>query len=89
MKGILSVVGKDKIGIIAKFCLFLSEQNINILDISQTVVSNYFNMMMIVDLSSKIDEFEKIQNNIQNIAKELNVEAKLQREDIFENIYKI
>ena len=53
MKGIITVVGKDKVGIIAKVCTFLSEENINILDISQTIVQGYFNMMMIVDITAK------------------------------------
>ena len=51
-KAVITVVGKDSVGIIAKTCTYLSENNVNILDISQTIVHGYFNMMMIVDLSA-------------------------------------
>ena len=51
-KSIITVVGKDTIGIIAKVCTYLAENNVNILDISQTIVQEYFNMMMIVDMSA-------------------------------------
>ena len=51
-KAVITVVGKDSVGIIAKTCTYLSENNVNILDISQTIVQGYFNMMMIVDLSA-------------------------------------
>ena len=58
MKGIITVLGKDRVGIIAKVCEFLSKKNINILDISQTIVNGYFNMMMIVDMSNATDSME-------------------------------
>lgn len=50
-KTIITVVGKDTVGIIAKVCTYLSENGVNVLDISQTIVSGYFNMMMIVDMT--------------------------------------
>ena len=56
-KTIITVVGKDTVGIIAKVCTYLAESGINILDISQTIVSGYFNMMMIVDMSKTAKEF--------------------------------
>ena len=59
-KGIITVVGKDQVGIIAKVCTFLAEKQINILDISQTIIQGYFNMMMIVELTSVIDEFGSV-----------------------------
>ena len=52
-KTIITVVGKDTVGIIAKVCTYLSEQHINVLDISQTIIDGFFNMMMIVDLNSR------------------------------------
>lgn len=63
-KSIITVVGKDTVGIIAKVCTYLAENNINILDISQTIVQDYFNMMMIVDAN-------KADKKIGNIADEL------------------
>ena len=59
-KGIITVVGKDQVGIIAKVCSFLAEKQVNILDISQTIIQGYFNMMMIVELSSITEEFGTI-----------------------------
>ena len=59
-KAVITVVGKDSVGIIAKTCTYLSENNVNILDISQTIVQGYFNMMMIVDLSATKTGFSEI-----------------------------
>ena len=61
-KAVITVVGKDSVGIIAKTCTYLSENNVNILDISQTIVQGYFNMMMIVDLSAAKTGFSEIEN---------------------------
>ena len=57
-KSIITVVGKDTVGIIARVCAYLADNNINILDISQTIVQGYFNMMMIVEISEKIGTYE-------------------------------
>ncbi len=89
MKGIITVVGKDKVGIIASVCTFLREENINILDISQTIVQDYFNMMMIVDLSAANEDFMAIVDKIQDLAKEIGVDIKLQNQDIFDNMHRI
>ena len=61
-KAVITVVGKDSVGIIAKTCTYLSENNVNILDISQTIVQGYFNMMMIVDLSAAKTGFSEIEH---------------------------
>ena len=89
MKGIITVVGKDKVGIIAKVCTFLSEENINILDISQTIVQGYFNMMMIVDIDSAKSEFVDIVDRISKLGQEIGVDIRLQHQDIFDNMHRI
>ena len=88
-KGIITVVGKDQVGIIAKVCTYLSEVNINILDISQTIVSGYFNMMMIVDLSNSNTGFDEVVTALENLGKEIGVVIKCQREEIFDMMHRI
>ena len=78
-KGIITVVGKDQVGIIAKVCSFLAEKQVNILDISQTIIQGYFNMMMIVELSSITEE----------LGEEIGVNIKLQHENIFNKMHRI
>ena len=63
-KVIITVVGKDTVGIIAKVCTYLSEGSVNVLDISQTIVSGYFNMMMIVDMANATASFAEISDQI-------------------------
>jgi len=89
MKCIITVLGKDQIGIIAKVCTFLANKKINILDISQTIIQGYFNMMMIVDISNAEIKFNDIAENLIDIGKEIGVEIKLQREEIFNNMHRI
>ncbi len=89
MKGIITVVGKDKVGIIAKVCTFLSSENINILDISQTIVQEYFNMMMIVDITEKEKDFEKVVDALSALGEEIGVDIRLQHQDIFDNMHRI
>ncbi|MGL4791888.1 MAG: ACT domain-containing protein [Anaerotignaceae bacterium] len=89
MKGIITVLGKDKVGIIAKVCVYLSDNGINILDISQTIVQGYFNMMMIVDMSESQVSFDKTYEGLSNLGKEIGVEIKIQREDIFDSMHRI
>jgi len=89
MRGIITVVGKDRVGIIAKVCTLLSERQINILDISQTIVQGFFNMMMIVDLSNSTENFEKNEEDLKNLGNEIGVVIKLQREEIFNSMHRI
>lgn len=89
MKGIITVVGKDQVGIIAKVCTFLADHSINILDISQTIVQGYFNMMMIVDLSTSQESFEKIVEGLDQAGQEIGVVIKLQHEDIFNSMHRV
>ena len=88
-KTIITVVGKDSVGIIAKVCTYLSEKTINILDISQTIVDGYFNMMMIVDLSGTEKPFADISKELAQIGEEIGVDIKCQREEIFEKMHRI
>lgn len=86
---VITVVGKDTVGIIAKVCTYLADNKINILDISQTIVQGYFNMMMIVDLSNTTKDFGVISEEIEEIGKEIGVIIKTQREDIFDKMHRI
>ncbi len=89
MKGIITVLGKDKVGIIAKVCTYLAEHNVNILDISQTIIQGYFNMMMIVDITEPTKSFEILVEDLQGVGRTLGVEIKLQHEDIFNIMHRI
>ena len=88
-KAVITVVGKDSVGIIAKVCTYLAENNINILDISQTIVQEYFNMMMIVDFSKTEKEFLEAANDLEKIGENIGVIIKAQREDIFDMMHRI
>ncbi len=88
-KSILSVVGKDKVGIIGTLCSYLAKENINILDISQTIVDGFFNMMLICDTNEAKKSFIEIAEEIEALGKELGVMAKIQREDIFNSMQRI
>lgn len=88
-KTIITVVGKDTVGIIAKVCTYLAENKVNILDISQTIVQEYFNMMMIVDMSGADKDFGSISSELENIGEEIGVHIKLQHEDIFNKMHRI
>ncbi|MBP1903687.1 ACT domain-containing protein [Paenibacillus turicensis] len=89
MKGIITVLGKDRVGIIAKVCTYLAEQQVNILDISQTIIQGYFNMMMIVDASASTKNFDLLVEDLQQLGVEIGVEIKLQHEDIFNTMHRI
>ena len=72
-KTIITVVGKDTVGIIAKVCTYLAENGVNILDISQTIVSGYFNMMMITDMSGAKKSFADVSNEMDKLGEEIGV----------------
>ena len=88
-KTIITVVGKDTVGIIAKVCTYLAENGVNILDISQTIVSGYFNMMMITDISGATKSFAAISDEMEKLGEEIGVVIKCQREEIFEKMLRI
>lgn len=87
-KTIITVVGKDTVGIIAKVCTYLAENGVNILDISQTIVSGYFNMM-ITDMSGAKKSFADVSNEMDKLGEEIGVTIKCQREEIFEKMHRI
>ena len=86
-KAIITVVGKDTVGIIAKVCTFLSEKNINILDISQTITGGFFNMMMIVDVS--LSDFDTLSAALSALGAELGLQVRIQRSEIFDAMHRI
>ena len=88
-KCVITVVGKDTVGIIAKVCTYLADTSINILDISQTIVSGYFNMMMIVDMSGSIKDFDTVSNELSKLGENIGVSIKCQREEIFDMMHRI
>ena len=88
-KAIITVVGKDTVGIIAKVCTYLAENRINILDISQTIVQDYFNMMMIVDVTAISQSFGDVAEELEQVGEAIGVKVKIQREDIFTKIHRI
>ena len=86
---IITVVGKDTIGIIAKVCTYRADNHINILDISQTIVQGFFNMMMIVDTSAMEIDFVTLNDQITMLGENTGVQIKCQREDIFDKMHRI
>ena len=88
-KTVITVVGKDTVGIIAKVCTYLANNRINILDISQTIVQDYFNMMMIVDMNETEKPFGDVADELAQIGEEIGVIIKCQREEIFEKMHRI
>ena len=88
-KVIITVVGKDTVGIIAKVCTYLSEGSVNVLDISQTIVSGYFNMMMIGDMANATASFAEISDQLDALGEEIGVTIKCQKEEICEMMHRI
>ena len=89
-KVIITVLGKDSVGIIAKVCTYLSENGINILDISQTIVQGYFNMMMIVDVTTLDKPFGQISDELAELGRDkIGVQIKCQKEEIFDLMHRI
>ena len=88
-KSIITVVGKDTVGITAKVCTYLAENNINILDISQTIVQGYFNMMMIVDMNEAKEEFREVSEELNKIGEEIGVTIRCQRSEILEKMHRL
>ncbi len=86
---VITVVGKDTVGIIAKVCTYLADNRINILDISQTIVQGFFNMMMIVDLTNVDKDFDEMSEDLEHIGEGIGVIIKTQREDIFDKMHRI
>ena len=88
-KTIITVLGKDTVGIMAKVCTYLADNNVNILDISQTIVDDYFNMMMIADTARSSTPFADLVGGLDGIGKELGLQIKCQKSEIFEKMHRI
>ena len=89
MKAVVTVVGKDRVGIIANVCVELANYNVNVLDISQTVMQGYFTMMMVVDVSASQLPVAELAHVMDEKGKEMNLSIRLQREDIFEAMHRV
>ncbi|MFA5614808.1 MAG: ACT domain-containing protein [Methanoculleus sp.] len=88
-KAIVTVVGKDTVGIIAKVCTYLAENQVNVEDISQTIVQDYFNMMMIIDTSRSKKPYAGIVTDLDELGDAIGVKIRCQREDIFTRMHRI
>lgn len=86
---IITVVGKDQVGIISKVCTFLADNGVNILDISQTIVSGFFNMMMVTDISGTDKSFDDIVTGLEKLGESIGVVIKAQQEEIFDMMHRI
>ena len=89
MKAIVTVIGKDQVGIIAAVCALLSEKNVNVLDISQTILQEYFTMIMLVDASAASVPFAELREDLAAAGRERNLDIRIQREDIFNAMHRI
>lgn len=88
-KTIITVVGRDTVGIIAKVCTYLAENNVNILDISQTIVDGFFNMMMVTDATHATKEFSQLSAELKALGEVIGVVIMCQHEDIFNKMHRI
>lgn len=88
-KIIITIVGQDRVGIVAKTCNYLADHNMNILDITQTILQEYFNMMMIVDGSGASVSFDEMASGLDEIGTGIGVNIKCQREEIFTKMHRI
>ena len=88
-KTIITVVGKDTVGIIARVCTYLADNKVNILDISQTIVDDYFNMMMIADMSNSVKSVSEVSDDLDKIGTDIGVIIRCQREEIFNSMHRV
>ena len=89
MKAIVTVVGKDRVGIIAEVCVALASYNVNVLDISQTVMQGYFTMMMAVDVSDCSVPLAELCKSMDVKGQEMGLSIRVQREDIFQAMHRV
>lgn len=85
----MAVLGKDKVGIIARICVFLAERQVNVLEITQTIVKGYFDMMMIIDVTELTITFEELVSGLGELGSDIGVVINCQREEIFESMHRI
>ena len=88
-KAVITVVGRDAVGIIARVCSYLAGHRVNVLDISQTIVHGFFNMMMIVDYAGADTEFSSIVSDLDKLGEGIGVRIRCQREEIFTTMHRI
>ncbi len=88
-KSIITVIGKDSVGIIAKVCTYLADNDINILDISQTITGGYFNMMMIVESAEVKKSFPDMASDLRDLGEKIGVVIQAQHEEIFQMMHRI
>ena len=89
MKAVVTVIGKDKVGIIASVCVALASYNVNVLDISQTVMQGYFTMMMVVDVTNCTVPLAELCKAMDAKGQEMGLSIRVQREDIFEAMHRV
>ena len=89
MKAIVTVIGKDRAGIIAEVCTLLANSQINILDISQTVMEGFFTMTMLIDLAECTKSFTEVSESLKNKGDEMKLNIRIQREDIFDPMHRV
>ncbi len=88
-KSVITVLGKDKVGIIAAVCGYLADNDINILDLSQTITGGYFNMMMLVDIAKCKKKFTVLSDELNEVGENAGVQIKIQQDEIFEAMHRI
>ena len=88
-KVVITVVGKDRLGILARTCTYLADNGVNILDISQTILQGVFTMTMLIDLSATDVSFSALQGELQELSEKLGVQITLQREEVFRFMYRL
>lgn len=89
MKAVVTIIGKDNIGIISNFSTALAEEDVNILDINQTVMQEYFTMIMLVDLDKMKIKFSDLQEKLAEAGKQIGMTVRIQHEDIFNTMYEV
>ena len=89
MNAIVSVVGNDRVGIIAGICNKLADRNVNVLDISQTILDGTFTMIMAVDVEKANVPFTRLQSDLKDLGAEMNLSIHIQREEIFDAMHTI
>ena len=88
-KAIITVVGQDTVGIIARVCTYLADHKVNVLDISQTIIDGFFNMMMIVDVAAADKDFGAVVEDLEQLGDRIGVRIRCQKSEIFEKMHRI
>lgn len=89
MRAVITVVGKDRTGIIAKVTGYLAEKEINVLDISQTIMQDLFTMMMLVDTKESGIHAKELSEDLKTLGKEMNLTINMQHEDLFSSMHRV